>query len=571
MKTLDTEYKKMKEKLSNTLSQQENLCITADVWSSRCQSYLGVTVHFLNKEFKRESYVLAFKQILVKQTYKELAKAMDQIFTDFGIKKCQIRNIVTDGGSNFCKLFKIYGNSIDAVVTTYDEEVSNDEGQEKSEVDDNLNEPDVVSSFMTDVYGEPFFNEILSFDAERSDDTSELSTSTHNDSFEIEATSNNEFDSYFGQSNVIAEEDESVNIEMPPQRRCVSHLLNRISHDFENRFLAKVPKTVLFQTLGKLHTLWVLTHRSSHAKSICKTILGKVLKIHCETRWNSRFDAVKMCNEADIKKNLNKLIQQLKTDLTCISAQNLQIISPRDFAIIEDYITVFQPVAIALDRMQNEFNSSQGYIIPVLSSMKNRVEKINEMSPLIKDFKRAMLDSINYRFKNIFLFDEHNKDLLLAAITLPRIKTSFIEHDDDIIYTKNLLIAECKKMKNDILEQVNTPHPEHIPDDDFIISYSSSRDVRRNSIDNEIESEISRFLCDVRNDTSVLNEYPNVRAAYFRFNTTITSSAPVERVFSQSMMIFTPRRNRLSALRFEQALLMKHNRKLLIESKRVNT
>lgn len=96
MKTLDTEYKKMKEKLINTLSQQENLCITADVWSSRCQCYLGVTVHFLNKEFKRESYVLAFKQILVKQTYKELAKAMDQIFTDFGIKKCQIRNIVTD-------------------------------------------------------------------------------------------------------------------------------------------------------------------------------------------------------------------------------------------------------------------------------------------------------------------------------------------------------------------------------------------------------------------------------------------------------------------------------------------
>lgn len=259
--------------------------------------------------------------------------------------------------------------------------------------------------------------------------------------------------------------------------------------------------------------------------------------------------------------------------MKCPSAQNLQMLNARDFSIMDYYIKVFEPVAVSLDVMQREFNSSQGFIIPVLQSMKHRIKSIPENNKdgskihLVIDFKTAMFSAIDSRFKNYFLFDVSNKDLLLAAITLPRTKTHFIEKDDDIIFTKNMLIAECKKLKNNVSNITQEEQDHDILQDDFIISYA--RDVRRNSIENEIDSEVSRFLCDVRTDNSILNEYPNVREVYFKFNTTISSSAPVERVFSQSLMIFTPRRNRLSSLHFEQALLMKHNRKLLTESKRV--
>lgn len=422
---------------------------------------------------------------------------------------------------------------------------------------------------MLDCNGEPFVNDILSFDDVETSAT-ENSMNAANNSFgssgEFEGTSaENEFETYFGETNNTPENDNRI--KLPPQRRCVSHLLNRLFHDFENEYLDGVAKRSLFQLLGKLHSLWVLLHRSSYAKSMCKSILGKVLKIHCETRWNSRFDAVKMCNEVQIQKNLNKLIQQLKVDLKCPSAQNLQLLNARDFSIMDHYIKVLEPVAVALDVMQKEFNCSQGYIIPILSSMKHRITEINETAPLVKDFKAAMLDAIDSRFKNYFLFEDINKDMLLAAITLPRFKAGFIEKDDDIIYTKNLLIAECKILKKEISNMIFEEVQDAPAQDDFIISYS--RDFRRNSIENEIESEVSRFLCDFRTDNSILDEYPNVRAAYFKFNTTISSSAPVERVFSQSMMIFAPRRNRLSAKHFEQALLLKHNRKLLIVSKRI--
>lgn len=87
--------------------------------------------------------------------------------------------------------------------------------------------------------------------------------------------------------------------------------------------------------------------------------------------------------------------------------------------------------------------------------------------------------------------------------------------------------------------------------------------IGRSSIENDIEFEVARYLMDVRTDNIILNEYPNVREVYFKFNTTLSSSAPVEGVFSQSMMIFTPRRNRLSVSNFEIALMYKHNWKII--------
>lgn len=213
--------------------------------------------------------------------------------------------------------------------------------------------------------------------------------------------------------------------------------------------------------------------------------------------------------------------------------------------------------------MQREFNGSQGQIVPVLLSMKHRIAQVPEKNKdglpinLVTDFKTALLSAIENRFKNCFLFEESNKELLLAAISTPRFKGSFIEKDDDLIFTKNLLIAECKKMRvniPDIAQERNC----NVTQDEFLVSVS--RDVRRNSLEAETDSEVARFLCDVRTDDSILNECPNIKAVFSKYNTTIFSSAPIERVFSQSLMIFAPRRNRLSAVHFEQTLLLKHNR-----------
>lgn len=535
MATLESRFNEMKSTLREILSKQKYLCVTADVWSSRAQSYLGITVHFLDEMFVRNSYLLAFKELEGRQTYSKLALAINEVFADYGIKKNQITNIVTDGGSAFCKMFKVFGTGIDPTIIEQNE-VINDEISE---------EIDVIRPFMEDVNGELFASDILDLNAQNTPISDQP----------------NDFDSYLNGIDDLIEEPQ---IELPKQRRCVSHLLNCLSKAFTDK-LPRMPKSTLVLALNKLHPLWVLTHRSSRAKTICKEVLGKCLLMPCETRWNSTYDAVKRCSSPEIQPKLNKLIEALqKADIA--AAKNMQPINAQDFSVLTSYLKVMEPVAISLDRMQSEFNGSQGNILPVLISMNHHIENLRETSNIIKDFKKCMLEIIKERFSKYLSIEAADYDLVLAAITLPQYKTTFIASDEAIIYAKELLTQECKKMAREIHQNISTePHTSSAQDvtDDFIISFATQRNNRRASLENDIESEVARFFVDSRTDMKILHEYPHVKEVYFKYNTTLSSSAPVERVFSQSMMIFTPRRNRISSKNFEMALLSKVNRSLL--------
>lgn len=179
-----------------------------------------------------------------------------------------------------------------------------------------------------------------------------------------------------------------------------------------------------------------------------------------------------------------------------------------------------------------------------------------------------MLKAINHRFQNYFLVNDTNKELLLASASLPRTKCNFISNDDDMVYVKRILIDECKFIRNENGDVANNDTNQSVSllDDDFLISFAQQRSQRRSSIESEIESEVCRFFADDRKDNIILNEYPNIKEVYFKYNTTLSSSAPVERIFRQSEMMYTPRRNRINANHFEQALLLKHNKESLNEN-----
>lgn len=81
--------------------------------------------------------------------------------------------------------------------------------------------------------------------------------------------------------------------------------------------------------------------------------------------------------------------------------------------------------------------------MPVLVSMKARIEELVENNNLIKDFKSIMLNVIDKRFARYLRCNAENKEFILSAVSMPRYKTSFIGDRDDKIYAKNLLIMEC--------------------------------------------------------------------------------------------------------------------------------
>lgn len=223
---LNSEFNQVKAVLIERLSKQNVVCITTDVWSSHAQSYLGATIHFINDSFERESYLIAFKRLYGRQTYDVLAKEINNIMENYGIKCSQVSNIVTDGGSNFCKMFKEFGQHLDAsTVVTEDANISvesiSDSVTDSEHAVDNLDSyEDAMTWIMQDDDGNEFTNEILNFD--------EVSGNT------ISATDQNQDDdyrNYFGEPSSRSQ-PEPNRIRLPPQRRCQSHILNLLSSDF---------------------------------------------------------------------------------------------------------------------------------------------------------------------------------------------------------------------------------------------------------------------------------------------------------------------------------------------------
>lgn len=61
----------------------------------------------------------------------------------------------------------------------------------------------------------------------------------------------------------------------------------------------------------------------------------------------------------------------------------------------------------------------------------------------------------------------------------------------------------------------------------------------------------------------MLKQVPNYKENFLKYNTTIPSSAPVERLFSLGGLVLTSKQNRLTDARFEKILLMQYNKKYI--------
>lgn len=528
----------MKTALKSILADQKFVCTTCDVWSSRTMSFLGITVHYLNERFIRKSYVLAFRFVIGRQSYDVLSKILTDVFKEYGITIEKITHVVTDGGSAFCKAFRIYGTRNDEI----DSEIENEEMMIDEEEESSQELPFIQAN------GEHFYSNEIDFDTQ-------LNPNSMDDI--LNGTIDDESNEYDEDEDAIeTTEISDETFILPPQKRCLSHLLNLIPGDFKKDLLGTT-QTAYVCAFSKLHSLWVSCRRSSIAKTRCKEMLERVLSIPCATRWNSEFDCTNKTYQ--VKDKVNPLIKQLKTELK--SAKNLQLFNNNDWIVIEEYLRIMRPVACALDKLQSEQNGSQGYILPTLIAMRHHI-CTQSTRPIAKEFSQIMLKMIDKRFKNHFKFDRENKELILAAVTLPKFKCDFIQDDNDLRFARNLLIDECCDLSTDHIQNT-TPETSsnNVELDDFYVSFGS-RPIRQNSVENRVEAEVLKYIDDERKNDEMLNEYPSVRNVYFRHNTTLSASAAVERVFSQCQMIFAPRRNKLSPENFERTLLLKCNKDL---------
>lgn len=229
-------------------------------------------------------------------------------------------------------------------------------------------------------------------------------------------------------------------------------------------------------------------------------------------------------------------------------------VNTNEWSILEDYMVVLQPIANALDKMQREKDGCAGHIMPTLFYLDYQFKRIIPETNVGIALKNAVIEAFHTRFHKLMAIETENIDLIVASVSHPKYKLNWINNHEDKKTAEEMFIRECRKIAQDIGRLENAASTTEYTFYDRFLENDFPQERNRHFMD-----EISRFLSISSLEVLVLHDYPVIRKVFRKFNSTISSSAPIERLFSQGPLIFTARRNRLSATNFEKALLLNKN------------
>lgn len=316
-----------------------------------------------------------------------------------------------------------------------------------------------------------------------------------------------------------------------------------------NKFIKTSSISRLHETaISKCSILWRLSSRQKTAE-IIEEVLHTKLSYPVPTRWNSLFDAI--CQILKQKEKLDDLFHHLdvKNSFKAIEIE-----------YIEEYVLVLKPIAIAIDRLQGEKNCFFGQLLPTIFTIQTKMKDMKNLQLKHCDGLRlAIIDSLEKRWNSYINLDGEADRAIIAACSHPMFKMRWLPSP--------LLNEKAKEIQNTLVnlalplinQREESDENKTGTDDDWFIYNDCT--PSSSSSQNAVELEVLQFLADKSVDLKMLNSYPTVKELFRKFNTSLPSSAPVERLFSFASIINSPKRNLLSDFQFEKLVLLKakHN------------
>jgi len=157
-----------------------------------------------------------------------------------------------------------------------------------------------------------------------------------------------------------------------------------------------------------------------------------------------------------------------------------------------------------------------------------------------------LLEGLERRFDKELKLSGAASDKIIGAISHPYFKLRWLT-DDKKERCRELFIQACRQGEP-VLDSSETPQSQILYDADDFFDYAAPS--LRDATVNAVEKECINHLSDTDTELKMLSKNTRIKTVFMKYNTTLPSSAPVERLFSTAGQIEVSRRNLLSDLIF---------------------
>ena len=503
LKRMEEQFTKMKSEMVQFFSNLDHVCITSDLWTGSKRGYLGITAHWLNDDLTRGSCALACTRMKGSHTNDAIAKAIEDTLVEFGLQnKCHFGGCVTDNGGNFVKAFFLFA----------------DRPNDQNDIRD---------------YGETTIDVEIDIGINEEDTLGQNADPEERDLVQIDIA--------------IIIEDERQNRPILPafHHRCSSHTLNLVAkEDSENALRNADFKKICRSAFAKCTAVWN-KQRSTLVAEFIKENYKLLFIVPVVTRWNSMYDAME---------RFLRILETSNDNLRALfdRAGFTKYLSAAEIKFIKEYCLVMRPVAQALDYLQGEYNMYLGHLLPTIVSLKQMLRDVNQSlqicGPLVVEIQKG----IDKRFGSYM----NKKKYLLASILLPSRKDLQDFTNEQKANARQFLVEEVETIMNN-----NTTALDPVNDETVNDNANPFAPRKRQKVRNDPHQLVNEYLNSDCCDLSLLKTMPIMEKLFRKYNCSLPSSAPVERMFSHGGIILSKRRAQLSDDNFLMQLLLKINQK----------
>jgi 5-methylcytosine-specific restriction endonuclease McrA len=357
---------------------------------------------------------------------------------------------------------------------------------------------------------------------------------------------------------------------LPKHFRCVAHGLNLVgSNDFKLLCGQMTGENTLnFKSAVEIvRMLWHKYKSSTPSHDAILKVFPRAPKVEVVTRWNSLYDGIV------------RFVQDYRNTTSfhsVFSIINVQVPTCDMLLALKEYVKVFKPLATTLDRLQGEKGVYLGDVLPSINILIAETRAVSEGLAIMAPAGAFLVCRLEIRFKNTVL---ENTYYQLATAFHPMYKLCWLVEDSPqrVRLEKEMVACVQKKLTDREVDEppISAPPPSEHRNDAVQLFLSMSGPPPSESlltVDLTAKDIVSCWLrtprvmhfgeevaktyrfnqsCDRSNDI--------LQDVFLEYNTTLPSSASVERLFSYGKDTLRPKRCAMTDKHFQMVMLLKCN------------